>query len=463
MRNKCYYCGQELKAGSTKCPNCRRNQNKYHKLLEKSDELYNDGLQKARVHDLSGAIVSLRESLKNNKYNTEARNLLGLIFYARGNYVDAISEWVISNSLEEENNRAEYYLKEIKHPGTMDKVENNIERYNRALDFCREGSLDLAKVQLKRINNSEHKDMDAYRLLTLIYLTEKNYSEAKKTIKAAQAIDVNDTVILRYKKELADVQKDKNSRKKKKADIVNFSDGNDSVIMTRAAFRDFSDGSRTVIINIVTGIILGVLFCYFLIIPTIQQNARNKAANSIVDANESASNSANSVSELKNQVKSLQKELEKYSAKSDTVTSYEQLLAAKEALDSGDLTSAGNQIANINPDLLSEKAKALYANINAAVNNETLVQTMAAARNAYGSGDYQGAVDNFNKVISLQENYEDGKALFELAQSYEKLNDFDNAIKYYNRVNELYPDTSLGRRAVRASEKATKAKEAANP
>ncbi|MCR4782448.1 MAG: tetratricopeptide repeat protein [Lachnospiraceae bacterium] len=433
----------------------------YNKILNKSNELYNDALIKAGVNDLSGAIVSLKESLKNNKKNTDARNLLGLIFYARGNYVDAVAEWVISKNYQEENNRADVYLKEMRSAGNMEKADQNAERYNRALHFCKEGNLDLAKVQLKRINSSNVKDMEAYRLLALIYIKEKNYNEARKIIKAAQQVDVNDTVILRYKKELKDIEKTKKSKKKKKADLVNFSDGNDSVIMTRAAFKDFSDGSRTAIINIVTGIIIGVLFCYFLVIPTIKQNARNKATNSIINANESATNSANSVSELKDQVSNLKKELKKYSAKSDTATSYDQLIQAKNAVDAGDMTTASTLISQINLDLLSDNAKNLYNTLSGSVNNELLVSTIATARSSYQSGDYQAACDNYKKVIEIQENYEDGKALYELGQSYEKLSDFDNAIKTYNRVNELYPDAAIGKKAKSAADKAQAAKDAA--
>ena len=79
--------------------------------------------------------------------------------------------------------------------------------------------------------------------------------------------------------------------------------------------------------------------------------------------------------------------------------------------------------------------------------------TIAAAREANANGDYQAAVDNYKKVIEIQENFEDGKALFELAQAYEKLGDSENAKANYNRVNELFPDSALAKRAVKAVEK----------
>ena len=45
------------------------------KLIYQSNFWYNDGLKKANIRDLSGAIVSLRKSLQYNRENIAARNL----------------------------------------------------------------------------------------------------------------------------------------------------------------------------------------------------------------------------------------------------------------------------------------------------------------------------------------------------------------------------------------------------
>jgi tetratricopeptide (TPR) repeat protein len=452
---KCYYCGEELKEGAYYCTHCNRDQRRYFDILKRSDELYNDGLAKARVKDISGAIVSLNNSLKENKRNIEARNLLGLCYYERGQYVDAVTEWVISKNLEDYNPAADRFLDEMKRPGEMDRADKEAEKYNRALDFARNGEYDMAKLLLKKNLSQDSHDILSFRLLILLYINDNNYQEAIRLIKRAQAIDINDTYILRYKNEIREKQKSK-KKKKKRSELVNFSDGNDSIVMTRGAFRDFTGGSRSAVFNIITGIILGVLFCYFLVIPSIRQNAANSAANSIVQSNANATSSKNSVSQLKEEVSSLKEELKKYDSKSDTVTSYEQLLQAKTAIDSGDMTSASTLMQTINKVLLSEQGQALYQTISDSINADALKNNTDAARQAYSSGDYQTAVNDFLTVIGMQENYEDGQVLYDLAESYYKLEDYANAVKYYNRVNELYPDSSLGKRAMRASERASK-------
>ena len=51
------------------------------KIVYQSNYWYNDGLRKAKIRDMSGAIMSLRKSLQFNRENIAARNLLGLVYY----------------------------------------------------------------------------------------------------------------------------------------------------------------------------------------------------------------------------------------------------------------------------------------------------------------------------------------------------------------------------------------------
>ena len=79
----CYNCGVELTEHDF-CTNCGADVVHYKKVISVSNFYYNDGLEKANVRDLSGAIVSLTECLKLNKFNIDARNLLGLVYFEMG-------------------------------------------------------------------------------------------------------------------------------------------------------------------------------------------------------------------------------------------------------------------------------------------------------------------------------------------------------------------------------------------
>ncbi len=109
---RCYYCGAELD-DTVVCPICGADVHIWKRVAAASNRLYNDGLDKAKVRDLSGAVESLRLSLRYNKNNVQARNLLGLIYYETGDSVAALSEWVISGSMDADDNLAAYFVSKV--------------------------------------------------------------------------------------------------------------------------------------------------------------------------------------------------------------------------------------------------------------------------------------------------------------------------------------------------------------
>ena len=102
-------CKSVVDVGMEICPNCGFNLRVQRKCFSLSNMYYNLGLDKAEIRDLSGAIDMLRRSLKFNKYNIHARNLLGLVYFETGEAVAALSEWIISKNIMPENNVATEY------------------------------------------------------------------------------------------------------------------------------------------------------------------------------------------------------------------------------------------------------------------------------------------------------------------------------------------------------------------
>ena len=82
----CYNCGCNLSEHDF-CTACGVDVSLYKKIMHVSNMYYNEGLEKASVRDLSGAVISLRQSLKFNKNHIEARNLLGLVYFELGEAV----------------------------------------------------------------------------------------------------------------------------------------------------------------------------------------------------------------------------------------------------------------------------------------------------------------------------------------------------------------------------------------
>ena len=95
IREKCLYCGEPVSQNGY-CTSCKLSQAFLKRAFNTSNYHYNIGLEKARIHDLSGAIESLKTSLRYNKMNISCRNLLGLVYYEMGETVPALSQWVLS-------------------------------------------------------------------------------------------------------------------------------------------------------------------------------------------------------------------------------------------------------------------------------------------------------------------------------------------------------------------------------
>ena len=92
-------------------------------------------------------------------------------------------------------------------------------------------------------------------------------------------------------------------------------------------------------------------------------------------------------------------------------------------------------------DDLSADAKSIYDTINAQVNAEYMAALYKEGYDAYSGKKYDDAVSALSKVVEMDENYENGNALYYLAQAYRKNEDMENAKIYYQKVVELYPNT----------------------
>lgn len=84
----CINCGALL-TDLDYCGHCGCNVLVQKKAYYLSNVYYNQGLEKASIRDLSGAISCLQRSLTFNKHNIQARNLLGLVFFETGEVVSA--------------------------------------------------------------------------------------------------------------------------------------------------------------------------------------------------------------------------------------------------------------------------------------------------------------------------------------------------------------------------------------
>lgn len=450
----CYRCGQEADRDEY-CPSCGTDLRVFQKALRISNNYYNDGLVKARVRNLSGAIWSLKKSLKFNKYNIDARNLLGLIYYEMGEAVDALSEWVISKNYQSKDNVAGEYLAKIQNSqGKLSDISQTIRKYNQALAYCQQGSLDLAIIQLKKVIALSPKLVKAHQLMALLLMEQGKYEQAKKSLRSAGRIDADNTLTLRYLKEINQLLREQNSSRKKKKqpddDLISYRSGNETIIMPKR-FREYSIGST--LVYIVMGLLVGVAATYFLIVPAIQKKAVDDAHQRLLSASDTITTDNQTIKGLEKKIEELNGQLDQAGVNSqkveEKVDTYEQMLNAYVAYESKDMEKAGDIITKINRDYLSANAKAIFKDMEEKVNVEYVKMLFEKGKKEYNEGKYKDAVKDLLQVVQKEEDYEDGNAAYYLAQAYRQDGDVENATKYYQYIMDKHPYTNRAATAKR--------------
>lgn len=443
----CYRCGQDV-GDAKRCPNCGADLTVFWKVRRISNSYYNLGLQQAEVRNLSGAVESLKNSLKFNKYNIDARNLLGLVYHEMGETVDALSEWVISQSYQPKDNLANRYLDEIqKNRGQLDTINQTIKKYNQALHYCQQDSRDLAIIQLKKVLSMNPKLIKGHQLLALLYLQDGKLELAKKSLRNAGKIDANNTTTLRYLKEVNTQLKEKSpSKKPKDDDLISYQSGNETIIMPKR-FKESSLGST--LAYIVTGLVVGAAVTAFLIVPSVKNQAKEDAKQQILEASDTISSNGQTIKDLEQQVTDLQAQLEEEANNNekvaDQIKTYERLLNAYVSYTADDVIAAGQALDKVNTSYLSKKAKSIYKDLNDEVRSQYLDKLYQEGYGYYQRGKYEDAITDLQKIVDEEEDFQDGSAAYYLAQSYRKNGDLDSAKPYYQYVIDKHPGTERAR------------------
>lgn len=446
----CYRCNNQ--AGSEViCPKCGANLYYFQKARKISNQYYNDGLEKAGVRNISGAIISLKASLKFNKYNTDARNLLGLCYLETGETVAALSEWVISKNYQPQENRASEYLDQVQsNKSRLDAINQTIKKYNQALLYCQQDSRDLAIIQLKKVIGLNPRLVKAHQLLALLYMQEGKLETAKKTLRNAGKIDTDNTTTLRYLKEVnRRIKEEKPNRNTSGDDLISYQSGNDTIIMPKH-FRETSLAGT--LVALVIGILIGCATIGVLVVPNVRKNAKADAKAQLVDANDTISQNAQMIEALNKQIEELQEQLD---SETKTKEQVDKVSATYEALVRGyyyyyvkeDVVKAGNILQKVDKTLLGKSGKSTYKELNAAVSATYLETAFKQGYEAYNQGDYTTAITDLKAVCDQDKAYQDGQAAYYLAQAYRKNGDDANARKFYQYILDHYEGTDMARTA----------------
>ena len=429
-------------------------------IINRSNAWYNDGLRKAKIRDLSGAIVSLRKSLQYYRGNINARNLLGLVYYGRGEVAEALVEWIICKGLRPEDNPADYLIKKIQStPEKLEVVNQAVKMYNQSLVICERDGDDMAIIQLKKAVALHPDLVKAWQLLALLYMHTEQYTKARQALVTARKLDTASETTLRYVHAMSQIRGARSYRMgRRRPNTVEYNRGNETIIQPRAKGMVKELTSRVMIMNILFGIGIGAAIIWYLVAPAVNQARYERTNLQMVEY-------SHRIQSLESQVSAQTRALDEYRAlhapadmmpdvmdagmdveRAGIQESFEIMLLVQEQLASQMYTSEqmAENLLRVNRELLGERGQAMYDELASGIFPALSYQIFHMGLEALNAENFQGAIEHLSRVVWMDESANNGYAMLRLGDAYAGLGDMENAIIRYRRVVELFPYSDVG-------------------
>lgn len=458
---KCYRCNNEL-SNNDYCLKCGADVSVYKIIVKASNTYYNQGLYKAQVRDLSGAVSCLKTSISINKNNIKARNLLGLVYYEMGEIVLALSQWVLSKNIKPERNVADIYINKVQaNPNKLDAMNQAVKRYNIALNAAKSGSEDIALIQLKKVITLNPHFVKAGLLLSLIYISKGQKERARKMLIKVLQVDRNNTVALRYLSELDEKaeSEDENEltilkKRKRQKNITDTSLSGNDVIVPFNSYKEPSNGVFTVL-SILFGVLIGAAMVWYLILPARIATVKQENNKVVLEYNEQLAENSVDMAKLNSYIAdieaerdSLKRELAIYTGDTGQSNMYKMLIEAVDSYVNYQFAETMVLLEKIDVALLpTQNAKNVYSTMMDYCNSGA-DRFMSQGIKAYKEKDYFTA-ESFLKAAIIYDGTND-EAAYYLGLCYEDnkdngMNETErllNVYEYYQEFLKNYPGSS---------------------
>lgn len=290
----------------------------------------------------------------------------------------------------------------------------------------------------------------------------EDWDKAKRELVKCTRIDIGNTRTLRYMKEVNSVLNVddglKNGHKSpKNEEVIKYQSGNETIIQPLAVKEPGKNYAG--LLYLLGGVVIGLAVALTLILPGRLQSVKARLNEESRSVGEQLDKKNAELTDMQKQLDALtaknadlNSELEAYAGTDGTLQTVEDLLnAAYTYLDTPDdmekisLALEGIDKDAMESDTISEAYKNLYDKLLETAGPGISKAYADSGNKAYKAGEYDAAIKDLEKAFSYDET--NGDALYILGNAYKKKGDSKNAIKIYNQVIELFPNTEKARRA----------------
>lgn len=412
-----------------------------------ANSFYNLGLEKARLRDLTGAVECLKKSLRFDKYQMDARNLLGLVFYEMGETADALTQWVISMNLKPEGNRADRYLEEIQRkPGQLERESLMIKTYNQALLQIRTDSADLAVMQLAKVAEANPRFVKAQMLLALVDMSNGDYVKAGKSLYRVLQIDKNNPKAQWYMSIVKQNTRREDVEKKKLKNAFSHRQMEDDDTIIPPEYKENTGWGS--ILNIIAGLVIGMLVIFYLVMPaktkslnTAHNQELTRYSQQISDLNQQLAAKTEEYEEAKASAEGMESQLSSIDSDNQAVLAqYQAVIGILQAYRSEDLMTVAQLYTSLDPTLISERSVLdIIDEVTQDMTTNGFQVLEELGTSSWNGGNVRQAIAYYEK--SLEVKPDNTGAMYLLGRAYQQTGDTDNANLWFGKIIDEFPES----------------------
>lgn len=445
---KCVKCGRNVGADGF-CTSCGFDNKHIAKACNTANYYYNIGLEKAVMRDLEGAAVQLRKALSYNKAHKDARNLLGLVYYELGERGKAYIEWKKSVRLHPvDENLAEQYIRQMEeHPAVFEEINETAKKFNQALVYAKQGSDDLAMIQIKKVLSITPNFMRGHLLFALLHMRAGDNAAAKTDLNNALAVDHYNTTARRFLNELGENP----MAEAEPVPVDNLKPDNENLKNVRPVdhYEDPSKETWKQFVYMLIGLAIGVVAMFVLVIPSVRAGVSVDYNKLRKEYNETVTQKDGEISQLQSDKEALESDnkdlterISVYEGSDGEDSMYDSLIKASQAYTNNDYVECAEELANVKESALPSKtAKDLYNSMKENAYSRASSQLYQSGEQLYNNYKYEDALEDLKAAYKYSDN--DYEILYRLAMCYKQLGDMDKARPYFYEIINNSDDNTL--------------------
>lgn len=409
---------------------------------------YNMGLAKANQRDLTGAIAALKRSLRFDKYQTDARNLLGLIYNEIGEVGAALTQWVISLNLQESDNLAGEYLHRVHAAkGYLEVADQAAKKYNQALVYAQNENEDLAVLLLMRMLEELPNYVKAQELLALLYIHHEDYIKAGRCLYQVLKVDRYNPTAQRYMAVAKQNTGKADVEKRKLKNAFSHRQMQDDDIIIPPSYKE-NTGWQS-ILNILAGLVLGAMVIFFLVMPASKEALNNRHNQEMRETLELLNQKNLDIDDLNRQIeeaKTAQEDAEGrlsvlVNDNGGVISQYQNLVRILQAYRDEDLRNAALLYVDTDMTVLNDgvlNSTVAWIQEDMSTNGARILMQMGDEAMNQENGAAQAA-EYYLKSLQIQP--QNTEVIYKTGLAYQALNDTDTANQYFGDIIMNYPNS----------------------